>query len=38
MTEDKQLFLFGHTLPGNENLLLERLIMFLLILFCCFQD
>ena len=28
MTEDKQLFLFGHTLPGNENLLLERLIVF----------
>nr|CAD2149848.1 unnamed protein product [Meloidogyne enterolobii] len=25
MTEDKQLFLFGHTLPGNENLLLERI-------------
>ncbi|CAK5014160.1 unnamed protein product [Meloidogyne enterolobii] len=24
MTEDKQLFLFGHTLPGNENLLLEK--------------
>nr|CAD2197056.1 unnamed protein product [Meloidogyne enterolobii] len=25
MTEDKQLFIFGHTLPGNENLLLERI-------------
>lgn len=25
MTEEKQLILFGHTLPGNENLLLERL-------------
>uniref|UniRef100_A0A1I8BK91 E3_UbLigase_EDD domain-containing protein n=1 Tax=Meloidogyne hapla TaxID=6305 RepID=A0A1I8BK91_MELHA len=25
MTESKQLLLFGHTLPGNENLLLERI-------------
>ncbi|KAL7075266.1 hypothetical protein ACQ4LE_005813 [Meloidogyne hapla] len=25
MTENKQLLLFGHTLPGNENLLLERI-------------
>nr|CAD2184676.1 unnamed protein product [Meloidogyne enterolobii] len=25
MTEDKQLFIFGHTLLGNENLLLERI-------------
>jgi len=27
MTEDKQLFIFGHTLPGNENLLLERFLI-----------